>query len=95
MRLSIRKEAEHDIASATIWYDRQQLGVGSQLLTELEQIFERISENPLLFPEIQSGIRRALTGLFPYAVYYRVSENGITVYAVLHQRRSPAAWQRD
>ena len=94
MKLSIRKEAESDIASAIAWYDRQQSGVGGQLLNEPHRLFERISENSFLFPEIQSGIHRALTGLFPYAVYYRVSELEITVYAVLHQRRSPAAWQR-
>ncbi len=93
MKLNIRKEAEQDIQSAITWYNKQQNGLGDQFLSELQRSFDHIVDNPLLFPEILPSIRRALTNRFPYSVYYIATDSKITIYAVLHQRRSPDTWR--
>jgi plasmid stabilization system protein ParE len=49
---------------------------------------ERIAQNPLQFPEIGSGVRRALLQRFPYALYFIVAASPVLI-AVLHQRRHP------
>ena len=43
---------------------------------------------------LRSGIRRALTKRFPYAIYFSIEGTVIVVLAVLHAARNPAEWQR-
>lgn len=80
----VRAEAQRDIEEAAFWYERQRPGLGDRFSHELDQLMERISENPLQFPEIGQGVRRGLLHRFPYAVYFRPSEAMSAVIAVLH-----------
>jgi hypothetical protein len=43
---------------------------------------------------LRSGIRRALTKRFPYAVYFAVDGDVVVVLAVLQVSRDPAEWHR-
>jgi plasmid stabilization system protein ParE len=40
-------------------------------------------------PTVAGEVRRALLHTFPYAVYFRASDEMIVVLAVLHLRRNP------
>ena len=40
-----------------------------------------------------SDVRRALRQTFPYAVYFRTSDEAVVVLAVLHLRRNPKVWR--
>jgi plasmid stabilization system protein ParE len=68
------------------------LGIG--FLEELRSTYQRILDNPLAFQEIRSGIRRALTRKFPYAIYFVIESQTILVIAVLHTARDPEEWQK-
>jgi plasmid stabilization system protein ParE len=46
------------------------------------------------YEELRSGVRRALTKQFPYAVYFSVEEDTVLIVAVLHTARDPAEWQQ-
>ncbi|MGB1799695.1 MAG: hypothetical protein ACPHLK_02565, partial [Gammaproteobacteria bacterium] len=50
-------------------------------------------EQPALYMEIMSNVRRAFCKKFPYTIYFIHKNTDIIVIAVLHQRRSPALWQ--
>ena len=39
------------------------------------------------FPSVSVGVRRALLHTFPYAVYFRETEQFVVILAVLHLRR--------
>ena len=39
------------------------------------------------------SLRRALLHTFPYAVYFRTSDEAVVVLAVLHLRRNPKVWR--
>lgn len=66
----------------------------------------RIVDNPLRYQDLRSGIRRALTKRFPYAVYFTIRRrdnlcNGGPSYsprsrrmAVAHLKRSNLAGQK-
>jgi plasmid stabilization system protein ParE len=56
--------------------------------------YERIVDHPFGYQDIRSGIRRALTRRFPYAVYFSVEGETIVIVAFLSTARDPAAWQR-
>jgi hypothetical protein len=42
---------------------------------------------------VSPDTRRALLHTFPYAVYFRVTDDAVAVLAVLHMRRDPRTWQ--
>jgi len=93
-RLVVRPLAEADIEDAAGWYESEQRGLASRFLVDLELVLERASESPLQFPLVAEGIRRGLLHSFPYAVYFKDTEERILILAVLHLRRKPAVWRR-
>jgi plasmid stabilization system protein ParE len=89
----VRPLAEADLEQAASWYDEEQAGLGSRFLSDVDQAFGRIRERPQQFPVISGDIRRALLHTFPYAVYFRETDETIRVLAVLHLRRKPGLWR--
>jgi plasmid stabilization system protein ParE len=59
--LRVRPEAEQDIEEAATWYEQQRLGLGHEFLDEVLRVFEKLSEQPALYPEVHRKICRALT----------------------------------
>lgn len=61
----VRPGAQADIRAAALWYESQREGLGSEFILHFDTLVERIEQNPLQFPEIGSGVRRALLQRFP------------------------------
>ena len=68
--------------------------MGLNLLQNFARLYERIVDHPFGYQDIRSGIRRALTRRFPYAVYFSVEGETIVIVAILSTARDPAEWQR-
>ena len=92
-RFIVRPLAEADLEHAATCYDEEQAGLGSRFLSDVDQVFGRIRERLQQFPVISGDIRRALLHTFPYAVYFRETDETIRVLAVLHLRRKPGLWR--
>ncbi len=92
-KVFVRPEAERDLASSYAFHQECRRGLGDDFLSSVEESFERISNNPFLYPDIHRGIRRALLRRFPYGVFYLVIDGRISVLAVLHAARDPDEWQ--
>ena len=58
------------------------------------RISDRAAEQPLMFGMIHRHVRRALTRRFPYAIYFVIDDDRVTILRVLHQARKPSAWKR-
>jgi plasmid stabilization system protein ParE len=93
-RFIVRPLAEADIDSAALGYESERPGLAARFLADLDRTFTRLGERPLQFPAIADGVRRALLHTFPYAVYFRASDDVLIVLAVLHLRRSPKMWRQ-
>ncbi len=91
--LIVNPEAEEDLAQAKAWYDGQRQGLGEEFLLCVEEAFEGIRRMPTAHNKVFQELRRALIRRFPYAVFYRVDDEQITVVAVYHSRRDPRGWQ--
>ena len=53
-----------------------------------------INRHTLHHPVVQNeNIRRALVNRFPFSIYFEIKEELITIFANLHQRRSPEFWK--
>jgi plasmid stabilization system protein ParE len=85
---------ELDVESAFEWYQGEEPGLGFDFAEELRAAYRNILDHPLGYQDLRSGIRRALTRRFPYAIYFSIEGDGIVILAVLHTARNPAEWQR-
>jgi len=82
-----------DLSEGFGFYESQRRGLGSYFL---ESLFSDI-ESLRLFAGVHGvhfgQYHRLLSKRFPFAVYYRLEDNEVRVYAVLDCRRDPA-WVR-
>ncbi len=91
----LKPEAAVDLAAASGWYEGKRPGLGGEFLLEADRAFERIDNRPAGYARIHGELRRAIVRRFPYGVFFLTDGLGlVTIYAVLHHRRSPAEWQR-
>lgn len=92
-RFIVRPLAEADLEDAARWYEDERAGLAERFFSDVDRTFARIRERPLQFPTVSGEVRRALLHTFPYAVYFRVSDQAAVVLAVLHLRRNPRIWR--
>lgn len=93
-QLSVRKEAEADIAEAFEYYESCRNNLGHDFLQSLEESLYKIQRNPLLYKEIHREIRRAFINRFPYGIYFVIIENTLVVIGVIHARKNPLHWKK-
>ena len=92
-RLRIRAAARREIAESLAWYEERSEGVAQRFELELNAVIQAIGESPLMYPRIYREVRRALMRHLPYAVYFVVDGERISVFHVLHHARDPRRWQ--
>lgn len=93
-RLEVSSEAELEIFEVAFRYERERIGLGIRFETQVNTVFAKLLDNPFQFPVIEEGVRRAIVRVFPYAVYFTLEADLITVLAVLHMHRHPDTWKR-
>jgi plasmid stabilization system protein ParE len=92
-QLLVREEAELDLVEAALHYERERQGLGLRFERELNHVLGLLQTSPRQFPEIETGVRRALVRTFPYGVFFSLEDETILVLAVLHLRRHPQTWK--
>lgn len=91
--LILTPDAEADLVAAMKWYDDQRDGLGDEVLVCVGEAIATIRRIPLVPRVVFQNLRRVLVRRFPYAVFYRVSAEQLTVVAVYHTSRDPRGWQ--
>jgi plasmid stabilization system protein ParE len=91
--VELSSAAIKDIEAAVEWYDSRSPRLGDEFLDRLDAVFRRVTEQPLIYREVDSGVRRGLMEQFPYAVYYVPNDVNVVVLAVLHTSRRPDYWK--
>jgi plasmid stabilization system protein ParE len=90
----INPKAEADLAEASAWYNGERDGLGDEFLDCADEAFEQICAMPNASRKVYLDLRRKLIRRFPYAVFYRIDNDQITVVAVYHCKRDPRGWQK-
>ncbi|MBL0937633.1 MAG: type II toxin-antitoxin system RelE/ParE family toxin [Gemmatimonadaceae bacterium] len=90
----IRARARAEIVEAVEWYEARSRVASAAFLDALDVVLREIGETPERFPVVQGQLRRVLLKRFPYAVYYKVYPNTISIVGVIHGRRHPSTWVR-
>lgn len=89
-----RSQAKKEIETAYQWYEERRNGLGEDFLLCVEEVIEKISRSPHLYPTVYKNICRALVRRFPYSIFYIKHEDRIIILAVFHEKRDPKEWQK-
>ena len=92
MRIKILSIAEDDLEEGHRFYESQADGLGSYFLDTLYSDIDSLAYFAGMH-RIVLGYHRLLSKRFPFAVYYRVADDVVTVFAILDCRRNPS-WIR-
>src|SRR3989338_6066510 len=93
MRINILSTAESDLEQGHRFYEAKADGLGTYFLDTLYSDIESLAYFAGIH-RIVLGYHRLLSKRFPFAVYYRVAGDEVTVVAVLDCRRNPS-WTRE
>jgi plasmid stabilization system protein ParE len=88
-----RPQAEAEFEEAQAWYEERLRGLGQEFVTSVQATINLVSRNPGQFQRIDGEVRRALVRRFPYAILYLADLESVTIIAVFHTSRDPAAWR--
>jgi plasmid stabilization system protein ParE len=88
MRIKILSTAEDDLKEGYRFYDSQSAGLGTYFLDTLYSDIDSLAYFAGMH-RVVSGYHRLLSKRFPFAVYYRIVDDTVLVYAVLDCRRNP------
>lgn len=93
MNIQILDSAKQDLIEGYHFYKEQSYFLGDYFLDSLYSDIDSL----LIYTGVQEkhfGYFRALSVKFPFAIYYKIENNFVRVYAVLDCRKEPA-WTRN
>lgn len=94
MKLRIAAVARRDLERGYRFYEAQGEGLGSYFLDALFSDIDSLRLYAGVHPQVWGGFHRLLARRFPYAIYYRIANEVVSVYAVLDCRRNPEAHKK-
>jgi plasmid stabilization system protein ParE len=92
-RVRFHPEARAELRAAVQFYETQARGLGRDLALQVRAVVDRLADLPASGSPAEGEVRRAILMRFPFSVVYRVSDEGIQVVAVMHQRQQPGYWR--
>lgn len=95
LTLVVRPEVDGDLLEAEKWYDQQQPGLGQKFLGDVIETIDRLLQNFFLYwvRHRRSQVRWVFTHRFPYKIIFRVIDDTVIVYAVIHAARDERNWK--
>src|SRR5882757_3940656 len=87
----INDEAIEELTEAFLWYEEQQLGLGKEFRTKVNEKLNKVCNNPLHNRISNKKFHEALTDKFPFLIVYFVDDKNelIVVTAIFHTSRDP------
>lgn len=92
--IRILSAARHDLVRGYHFYERQAPGVGRYFLDSLSSDIESLGLNAGMHPVAFGNYQRQLSQRFPWAIYYRVEDDLVLIYAILDNRADPRSTQQ-
>ena len=86
-KLDFNPLVQLDLAEASVWYERHELGVGLRLEAEAKDMFRHLADEALLYSVRFFDVRRVNLRRFPYGVFYFLAGDTVVVLAVLRGAR--------
>ena len=95
-RLEIRPDALSDIEEAAPWYDEQRSGLGIEFSREVIAAVDALSKSPVMYRvrHKRRNVRWKILDRFPYRIVFQMTDDLITILAVLHSARHDRHWRQ-
>lgn len=93
MKIRILISVDKDLVDGFHFYEKQSEGLGIYFLDSLFSDIDSLKIYARIHSVYFNKYYRLLTKRFPFAVYYKIKQNIINIYAVLDTRSNPA-WAR-
>jgi toxin ParE1/3/4 len=91
----IHSEAMAELDHAIAYYEERKMGLGLDLLAEIEQATHKIQQNPNIGTIYQNlDVRCYVIKRFPFLIFYAEFSDVLWVIAIAHGKRKPDYWQR-
>ncbi len=94
MNIKILDLAERDLIEGFRFYEAQEADLGSYFLTNLYADIESLRLYAGVHEKPFKDYYRLLSRRFPFAIFYTLEKNVVSIHAVLDCRRDPA-WARN
>ena len=92
MKLEFHREALAELRGAAVYYESRHARLGVRFLDMIDEALERIARDPIAWSPADEDVRRCLTRVFPFALYYTIEPELILIMAVAHLAREPGYW---
>lgn len=86
--------AERELIEAARFYENRAVGLGGDLIREVESTLAHIVADPEAGSVVVGTIRRRLLRRFPFAILYQLTDHNLSVVALMHLHRRPGYWKR-
>jgi plasmid stabilization system protein ParE len=93
VKVRLLAAAQQDLVSGFRFYEAQAAGLGGYFIDSLYADIDSLQFHAGIHQIVANGYHRLLAKRFPFAIYYRLENETVSVYAILDCRRSPA-WRR-
>jgi len=87
--IRIFDSAKFDLYDGFVFYEEQATGVGHYFLDSLYSDIDSLAIYAGIHPKKYGGFYWMLSKRFPFAIYYTVSDELVTIHAVLDCRQDP------
>jgi plasmid stabilization system protein ParE len=89
MKIRITSSASNDLIDGFKFYENQSEGVGSFFLDSIYSDIESLVITAGIHQKFFGDYFRMLSQRFPFAIYYKLENQVILIYAVLDCRKNP------
>jgi toxin ParE1/3/4 len=91
--ISFRPEARDEFIDSCRFYEERNPAVRLLFESAVEAKLQSIVENPHLYPIVEGDMREATLTRFPYAIYFRSTDDEVRILSVFHHSRDPSVWK--
>lgn len=91
MRVAITRSAEIDLLEGFSFYEEQATGIGDYFIDSLVADIDSLALFGSIHPKPEGSYYRTVAKRFPFAIYYAMEDDLVTVVAVLDCRQNPAS----
>ena len=89
IRIYITSDALEDLNAGYLFYEAQENGLGEYFSDSLKSDIEGLKVTGGVHRLAFRNYRRALSRIFPYAIYYSMEGQIVTIWAIIDCRRHP------
>jgi toxin ParE1/3/4 len=86
-RVVVRPRAEADLDEARQWYELQRAGLGDKFVDDIRKAVLALESDADSRSEYYRGFRRVLIRRFPYKLFYRIEDDRVVIFRILHSSR--------